>query len=289
MRSYKTNYNQLRQTPEIGEMLQALERGFSQFNIDFYLVGAVARDVWMRAINDIAPKRTTGDIDFAVLINQKGKYEELKEYLVEKEGFRSYHQNTFVLLWKNGQEVDLMPFGSIEHNGKVKVEGKGLTTLHVTGFKEVYEAGLPELELEGSHKFKFCSVPGIVLLKLIAWYDRPEVRESDIQDISDILLHYFEMFSEQIFDQHNDLFIESNDDNFLTKVAAQSLGREVGSIVRRSIPLLDRVMRILNENTQNAATSRIAAIMANATDGTVEDCVELLQLVKKGINEKVSE
>jgi predicted nucleotidyltransferase len=273
----------------MGEMLQALERGFSRFNIDFYLVGAVARDVWMRAINDITPKRTTGDIDFAVLINQKGKYEELKEYLVEKEGFRPYHQNTFVLLWRNGQEVDLMPFGSIEQNGKIRVEGTGLTTLHVAGFKEVYEAGLPELELENSHKFKFCTVPGIVLLKLVAWHDRPEVRGSDIQDITDILLHYFEMFSEEIFDHHSDLFGESDDENFLTKVAAQSLGREVGRIVRRSTSLSERVMRILEENTKSAATSRIAAIMANATGGTVDDCIEFLQLLQKGIEETTNQ
>ncbi|SIR23410.1 nucleotidyl transferase AbiEii/AbiGii toxin family protein [Pontibacter lucknowensis] len=285
MSSYKTNYKRLRQNPETGKMLEALERGFSRFNVDFYLVGAVARDVWMRAINDIAPKRTTGDIDFAVLINRRGVYEKLRDYLIEKEGFHPYHQNTFVLIWKNGQEVDLMPFGSIEHDGKVKVEGTGLTTLHVTGFKEVYEAGLPEVELEDSSRFKFCTIPGIVLLKLIAWHDRPEVRVSDIQDITDILLNYFEMFSEQIFDHHSDLFEESDDENFLTKVAAQTLGREVGRIAGRNKTLSDRLTQILKENTESVTSSRIAAIMASTTGRTVEDCTKLLKLVQKGITE----
>ena len=49
---------------------------------NFYLVGAVARDVWMSGIHKIAPRRTTTDIDFAVLINDKGTYEALKEYLI---------------------------------------------------------------------------------------------------------------------------------------------------------------------------------------------------------------
>ncbi|MBX2951948.1 MAG: hypothetical protein KF870_05555 [Leadbetterella sp.] len=71
MSFYKINYEQLRQRPEISEMLSALERGFEKFDIDFYLVGVVARDVWMSGINRIAPRRTTGDIDFAVLINDK--------------------------------------------------------------------------------------------------------------------------------------------------------------------------------------------------------------------------
>ena len=77
MKSYKINYEQIRQQPEIKEMLSALQRGFQKFGIDFYLVGAVARDVWMSGINKIAPRRTTGDIDFAVMITDKGTYEAL--------------------------------------------------------------------------------------------------------------------------------------------------------------------------------------------------------------------
>lgn len=139
MSSYKINYEQLRQTPEIGEMLSALERGLEKFGLDYYLVGAVARDVWMSGINKIAPKRTTGDIDFAVLINDKGVYEALKQHLIETEGFHSSHDNAFVLLWKDKIQVDLLPFGAIEdEDGKVTVEGTGYTSVHVPGFSEVY-------------------------------------------------------------------------------------------------------------------------------------------------------
>lgn len=50
MSTYKINFKQLRQEPHIYEVLYALERGLNKYNIDFYLVGAVARDVWMSAI-----------------------------------------------------------------------------------------------------------------------------------------------------------------------------------------------------------------------------------------------
>jgi predicted nucleotidyltransferase len=75
MSTYKINFKQLRQQPQLSEMLSALERGLNKFEIDFYLVGAVARDLWMSAINDIPPSRITGDIDFAVFIDDKGTYE----------------------------------------------------------------------------------------------------------------------------------------------------------------------------------------------------------------------
>ena len=114
MNSYKINYEHVRQLPTITEMLSALERGFNKFGIDFYLVGAVARDVWMSGINKIAPRRTTGDIDFAVLINDKGIYEALKTFLVETEGFHPFKGNPLVLIWKDKTIVDLLPFGAIE-------------------------------------------------------------------------------------------------------------------------------------------------------------------------------
>ena len=74
MSYYKISFEQLRLRPELADMLQALERGFKKFGIDFYLVGAVSRNVWMSGINNISPRRATRDIDFAVFINDKGIY-----------------------------------------------------------------------------------------------------------------------------------------------------------------------------------------------------------------------
>ena len=62
------------------------------------------------------------------------------------------------------------------------------------------------MDLEGKHQFKFCTLPGIVILKLLAWDDRPEKRQGDILDISDILQNYFSMHDQEIWNNHFDLF-----------------------------------------------------------------------------------
>lgn len=283
MSSYKISFDKIRQSPELAEMIEALERGFDRFSIDFYLIGAVARDVWMEGIHGTQPKRATRDIDFAVLINKEGTFEALREYLIDEEGFHPSKENTFVLIWKNRLEVDLMPFGRIEQDGKIEVQGTGLTTQHVTGFNEVYEAGLPEVELEDKHKFKFCTIQGIVLLKLIAWNDRPESRRSDIEDISDILLNYFDMFTDHIYEYHSDLFGDEEED--LTNIAAQVLGREIGHIAKRKEAVLALLQQILQKNTLSAETSHIAAIMAGTLNNTVEDNLTLLRRMMQGIEE----
>ena len=282
MSTYKLSFEQIRQDPGLSDMLSALERGFQQFGIDYYLVGAVSRDVWMAGINKITPTRTTGDIDFAVLINDKGVYEVLKEYLVKEEGFSPYNNNAFVLIYKDGTEVDLLPFGEVEDTGRsVTVIGSGYNKIHVDGFKEVYENRLPEIEV-GNHKFKFCSLPGIVLLKMIAWNDRPESRPDDILDLSDILKHYFDMNSENIYENHLDLF--EQEDFELLDVSATVIGREIRNIVIRSTQLYERIRKILEDNSKGN-NSRMAEIMTRHFDNTIEENVRLIQRMKTGIED----
>ena len=283
MSTYKINFKQLRQQPAISDMLTALERGLHKFDIDFYLIGAVARDVWMTAIHDIPPSRITGDIDFAVFINDKETYNELKNYLINTEGFSPHKGNAFVLIWKGFVQVDLLPFGAIEgHGDSVSIDGIGLTTVNVPAFKEIYDYGLPTAELEEKHTFKFCTLPGIVLLKLIAFQDRPEIRRDDIKDISKILKHFFDMYANEIFDNHNDLFGNNPDLNLL---AARVMGREIAKIAKANTELYERVTALLVVNTERPATSEIGKVMAEFFENTIEDNVNVLMEILKGFIE----
>ena len=284
MPTYKINYNQLSQQPEITEMLYALERGLDKFGIDFYLVGAVARNVWMTGINNIAPRRTTGDIDFAVLINDKGVYEALKTYLIITEGFQPYKGNEYVLIWKENLEVDLLPFCAIDdEDAKFNSNGLGSTSISLQGFSEIYNDGLPTLDLEGKHQFKFCTLPGIVLLKLIAWDDRPESRRDDIKDISDILNHFFDMNDNEIFENHHDLF--EKEEASLKHIAARVMGREMSKIAKKNELLFSRIVGILDSNTLVSQNSDMAKIMVEYYDNTIDDNVQLLKHLRQGFTE----
>jgi len=284
MNIYKISFKKLRQQPEVSEMLIALERGLSKYDIDFYLVGAVARDVWMTAINGIPPSRITGDIDFAIFINDKGVYDALKKYLIEVEGFSPYKGNDFVLVWKGFLQVDLLPFGEISGKGdSVSVDGTGLTTINAPGFQEIYDAGLPEADIEGKHRFKFCTLPGIVLLKLVAYQDRPEVRRDDIKDISKILQHFFEMYDEEIYENHNDLFgPETN----LEHIAAEVMGREIAKITSANTDFSERIDQLLEVNAGELHSSAIGRIMSEFFGNTIEDSVTVIQYMLKGYRTK---
>lgn len=280
MKSFRTSFDKLRLDKGTGEMMAALQRGLQRFGVDYYLVGAISRNVWMSVLHNVVPRRTTTDIDFAVFINDRGIYESLKEYLVNEEGFTSYRENAFVLIWKNGLQVDLLPFGAIEdEHRRVTVEGTGYTSVHVPGFKEVYEEALPQVEID-EHAFKCCTLPGIVLLKLIAWEDRPEVRSDDIKDIADILQHFFDMYQEWIYTEHLDLF--EAEELELIEIAAIVLGRELKKIAIRDASLYNRIGTILETNSASAATSKMAIIMTEYFGNTAEDNLKLIIAIRRG-------
>lgn len=179
-------------------------------------------------------------------------------------------------------QVDLLPFGAIENEDrKVTVEGTGYTTVHVRGFAEIYSAGLPEMNLEGKHQFKFCTLPGIVILKLLAWNDRPEKRRDDILDISDILHHYFSMQDNEIWENHFDLFTGDNTD--LLHVAARVMGREMRKIVIKDDALFQLIDGILERNSANVDHSHIGAIMTAYFNNTVQENITMISEIRKGL------
>ncbi len=285
---YKTNFERLQLDSGFTNALLALERGFARFKVDYYLVGAISRNVWLSGIHKIMPKRATGDIDFAVFINNEGRYEELMNYLIETKDFQPSKENAFVLIWKDGTQIDLLPFGAIEdENRKVTIQGTGYTSVHVDGFIEVYKQGLPEIQIEENNPFKFATLPGIVLLKLIAWDDRPEVRADDIKDISEILDHFFEINQELIWENHADLFIdelETNDGREgLLYIAARVLGKELKKIAIQTPELHQRLIGIISRNTINAESSIMGRIMAHYFEITVEQARLIIEEIEIGL------
>ena len=124
--------------------------------------------------------------------------------------------------------------------------------MNVEGFKEVYEQASEELIIE-DQRFKVCTLPGIVILKLIAWDDRPEVRRDDIE---------------------------------LDEIASQ-LGREIGKIVSGNPKLVERIKGIL-ENGLNDINN-LAEFFASESNETIEYSKSLISHIKKGIEEVTSE
>jgi predicted nucleotidyltransferase len=228
---------------EAAAMLCALEQVLRRFEIDFYIVGAVARDIRM---GGFAHTRKTNDVDIAIRVGDEEEYNALKAALIATGNFTAHDTEAIKLYYKQAIELDLLPFGEIEGiNREITLHEPRLFSINMPGFSEAFPF-TDVVKLEDIGGLKVCSLEGLVLLKLIAYDDRPE-RTKDVSDIDHMLQYFFEINEDNIYDDHYDLMTlyDEKERDYLQMVGAHVVGRKLKKIIGRDGKLLDRVTRIL--------------------------------------------
>lgn len=281
---YKISLEKIKQG-HLRDVLAELEHYLHDLDLDCYLIGALARDIWMTGVHDIQQKRSTKDVDLAVLIPTKERYLQLKDRLIGNGHFKEVRDNPFKLIHSGKTEIDVLPFGGLDREGNVLLAGAGFTSLTIEGFSEVFESATVPVELSG-HEFRVCTLPGIVILKLIAYDDRPEMRSKDIQDIVAIIENYFNIASADLFSKHFDLLqkLDSEFDTFC--IGAHLLGRHMKPILSRSELLTSRITKILQSAIESQQDSKLAELMIREMIGSLEQASMILKELLAGINDK---
>lgn len=117
---------------ELKEAFDALEEAFAATGTDYYIIGALARDVWYS--RGTKTFRQTKDIDFAVLVGSTEDYNAVKQYLKENKSFVDSKGNLFVMHTPAGVQVDILPFGEIKIADAVNLAGAESRSIKVNGF-----------------------------------------------------------------------------------------------------------------------------------------------------------
>jgi predicted nucleotidyltransferase len=262
------------------DVLIAVDECCLKLDIDFYILGALARDVWFKEHGIAA--RGTKDVDFAVLLSETDQFYKLKAKLIDEYKYVQSKDNQYALIAPNSFQIDILPFGAIEIEDGVIVEGEGLKKIKVNGFKEVYLTSIKQVYVLEGKKFKVATLPAIFLLKLIAFDDRPEHRDNDPIDCINIIKKYFEIESNLIWDEHNDLF---GDDRSLEIIASRVIGREMSKPLNKDSKLLDRTVAILKSHISQGEKSNFILKMAAYTYQGTEECTLYLSEILAGITE----
>jgi predicted nucleotidyltransferase len=262
----QTNFENIRQYYD--PVFTALERAMANYDIDFYLIGAQARDVWTNHL--LMDKRITRDIDFAVYVSSIGDWNKLSAYLIEKQNFKRDSTQPY-RFYHGDLMLDLVPFGGIEVDGEVILENPHLE-LSVYGCREVTAQATVI-----SHKYKVITLPGLCIMKLIAYDENPDRRQKDWDDFVLIVTNYGDIAGEQLFDgKFDDLIV----DNFELSVAsARMMGRHFQMIVNKNAYLKERIVQILENKLQKYSQDEIDQ-MYRVNDGADQQVI-LLKLVSE--------
>jgi len=232
--------------PAIAAMLKKMEDIFSQFGVEFYLAGAVARDIQLSAKEGFAAKRKTEDVDIAVMIADEEQFNAIKEALIATGEFEAHEKEAIKLIYQHSIEADLLPFGKIESElRETRLSKPALFVMDMPGFREVYKY-VETVTIAEDFTLNVCSLEGFIILKLIANDDKPS-RTKDITDIEHILDVYFELNEDEMYEAHNgvmDLY-DTDINHFLQLVSARVIGRKIKTMLNDSEDLKDRVRNIL--------------------------------------------
>lgn len=123
--------------PAVAEMLKIMENIFREFEVDFFLVGALARDIRLSAHESFAAKRRTNDVDIAILLDAEEKFYAIKEALLNTGHFKESSYKAIKLIYKDSIELDLLPFGEIENEERqLLLSRHALLVMDMSGLKK---------------------------------------------------------------------------------------------------------------------------------------------------------
>jgi predicted nucleotidyltransferase len=85
-------------------------------------------------------------------------------------------------------QLDLVPFDGVEKEGELVWPPHGEFVMNVAGYGDAYASAL-DIEIEPGFQVKIVSLPAMVVLKILAWNDRPE-RDKHASDVFLVLRSY---------------------------------------------------------------------------------------------------
>ena len=163
------DYSQKNDLQPLATVVQALQSVAQPMSMDFFLMGAAARDLMLYHAHNIAPTRRTTDVDFAVMVQDWNSFAALREALVKNGDFierpgptvhRLLHQTTRLPL-------DIVPFGGIERADRTIVWPPDQSTVFdCFGAREAFNASV-SVQLPLDISLNVASIPALALLKMV--------------------------------------------------------------------------------------------------------------------------
>ena len=239
-------------TEDFMRVVRDLHKIATRLGIPFFLAGASARDIVLVNLWGQTPGRATVDIDFAFAVNDWAEFEQLRRELLATGRFvRVAHKDQRLLYMEPEYgfrlPVDFIPFRGVASDTlTISWPPEGDFVMNVAGFEEALVSALC-IELEPGLAISVASLPGLAILKVIAWAERHLQNNKDAADLYKILTG-FEGAGNQnrIFDEELPLLETVAFD--LTLAGAHLLGRDVARIADSAASR--QIVSLLNSETQ---------------------------------------
>ena len=273
--------------PSIAVVLRAVDGAARRLGYQYFLAGATARDLVLTNALGMRPGRATRDIDFGLVLGNWDQFRAFKATLVAGAKFHADSAAAQRLYYRDdsaGWElpVDLIPFGPIASaDSMIAWPPGGDVVLSVAGFDEALRSSLL-LQVEQDLLVRAASLPGLAMLKLLAWRDRHLESNKDASDLYSLIRTYADAGNlDRLYGSELDLLETTAFDMELA--GAQLLGRDIGHICDKDC--LRRIQEILNSERLLAGLALQMSRVHDPFAGQPNRIETLLDYLRRGINE----
>jgi predicted nucleotidyltransferase len=248
------------------EMYQVLEECAKALDIEFLIIGAMARDLVLYHGFGADIERGTRDVDFAIQVDSWQEFDQMKEAL-ETQGFIADESEIYRLNFTDSEtmpwELDILPFGELSNDQQyIAWPPEGHTIMSTLGFSEALKNSWQVQILDEPEVIVSVANPAaMIVLKIIAWTERnPQLRRKDAQDIAYIIKSYSKI--PEVYESlHSDEYMEKCDwDEDLA--SAMLLGKDIAEMLN------DQTREYIQANISNDEDSKrlLAEEMNNKED-----------------------
>ncbi len=251
--------------------------------IPVVLLGAFARDLLFYHLHGVEVPRATKDIDTSVQMSSWENFDAVCRKLLEL-GFRNkspLHPEKFTDT--NGQEVDMLPFGSLSEDGKTITWPADNSPWTISGIQEAYDHAL--LFRQVAFEFRIIPPAAMIYLKIFSTCDRPRDRKKkDSADINFVLTNYLTATGKgRLKSSGSDGDIMEKVKGDLERAAAWLAGRDMAGIV--SAQTAGDLLGLLRKETEGTSLCPIAHELANYHEGKFARSREILKSLRDGFEE----
>jgi predicted nucleotidyltransferase len=233
--------------PSIVRVLRTLDLIAREADCAYFVAGATARDLILVNIHGLRPGRATRDIDFGIAVENWDQFALLKERLVATGVFTSDRRALQRLTYSDHAAgfyipVDLIPFrGVTAADDTIEWPPSRDIVMNVAGFEEALFSSVP-IQIEEDLIVRVASIPGLTLLKLVAWSDRRLETDKDAGDIFRLFTAYADAGNtDRLYEHEMDLLEAAGFD--MQVAGAELLGRDVAHICSpRALALVRSVL-----------------------------------------------
>ena len=213
----------------------ALQAVTAPLGVEFFLVGAAARDLVLRHAHGIEAPRATEDVDFAVMVRDWRVYDALRTALIASGAFSARPgPATHRLRHTSGLPLDIVPFGGVERADRtIAWPPEYSTVFDCFGVAEAFAASIA-VRLPDSVEVRVAPIAAQAVLKLFAWQDRKYTHPGrDAQDLLLFLGRYMDCGNfGRATSEHQDLF-EAEDFDY-AEAGVRLLARDIAPLIGRA-------------------------------------------------------